>query len=97
VHTCVDRAAVEVGRLVPARHAKVRGDDRSELIASGGGAVAGVVVVPGCGQRGLRWFGSSRRRISWAILSGVLRSSTVILWSRLRSCGRGCAGSRGDR
>jgi hypothetical protein len=77
---------VEVGGLVLARHAEVRGDGRGELFASGGGAVARVFVVPGCDQRGLGVRQQSASDLM-GILSGGLRSSTVILWSRLMSCG----------
>jgi len=53
VDACVDRVEVEVGGPVSALHAEVRGDGRGELFASGGSGVAGVFLVPGCGQRGL--------------------------------------------
>jgi len=53
VDACVDRAEVEVGGLVSALHAEVRGGSHGELFASGGRAVAGVFVLPGCSQCGL--------------------------------------------
>lgn len=45
VDTCVDRAEVEVGRLVLALHAQAGRDGRRELLTGGGDAVAGVLLV----------------------------------------------------